>query len=592
MWADTETDIDFLNYSEVAELVAEMIERQDLLPLSLGIFGTWGTGKSTTLKLVKSELARKPDAYLIIDFDAWLYQDFDDARAALMSVIAKALIDASPPGLLEKAKGLYKRVNKLRFLGLAAEGGAAAMGLPTFGFLARGIEAVADTIAGAGDEDDVKALTDAGNEAREKSKDLIEKAEKRSPPEEITGFRREFDEVLHGLDKTLIVFIDNLDRCLPRNAIHTLEAIRLFLFMPKTAFVIAADEDMIRHAVAQHFRNPSERLIADYLDKLIQVPVRVPRAGVQEVRAYTFLLFVTAAGTEKEKVETLRAFLLEQLQLSWKPDSGFTVDDVLKILGKAADNSLRSSLEMADRMAPLLALSARVQGNPRIIKRMLNVVQMRASIARKRRMPLDEAIIAKLALFERCTDTAATEAFHNAINAATDGKPTFFPSIEARDAEAASIREHSPEAWHSHMDFVRDWAGLEPKLAGVDLRPAVYLARETVPLRLAGSSLTPAALKAVEALRNASTVSSVTARKALEGIDVSEHGLIMDRLIAEMRRNGEWSRARSDFRGAIILADVAPSTGIALMRFISSLPFERMPPWIGTLVRDKPWFER
>jgi predicted KAP-like P-loop ATPase len=50
MWADAETDIDFLNYSEVAELVAEMIERQDLLSLSLGVFGTWGTGKSTTLK--------------------------------------------------------------------------------------------------------------------------------------------------------------------------------------------------------------------------------------------------------------------------------------------------------------------------------------------------------------------------------------------------------------------------------------------------------------------------------------------------------------------------------------------------------------
>jgi predicted KAP-like P-loop ATPase len=592
MWADAETDIDFLNYSEVAELVAEMIERQDLLPLSLGIFGTWGTGKSTTLKLVKAELQRKPDAYLIIDFDAWLYQDFDDARAALMAVIAKALIDASPPGLLEKANDLYKRVNKLRLLGLAAEGGAAAMGLPTFGFLSRGIEAVADAIAGDGDEEDVKALKDAGKEAREKTKDLVEKAEKRSPPEEITAFRRQFDEVLRGLDKTLIVFIDNLDRCLPRNAIHTLEAIRLFLFMPKTAFVIAADEDMIRHAVSQHFRNPSERLIADYLDKLIQIPVRVPRAGVQEVRAYTFLLFVTATGTEKGKIETLRAFLLEQLQLSWKPDTGFTVEDVLKILDKTADNGLRASLDLADRMAPLLALSARVQGNPRIIKRMLNVVQMRASIARKRRMPLDEAIIAKLALFERCTDAAATEALHNAINAAADGKPQFFSSIEARNVESASIREHSPEAWHNHMDFVRDWVGLEPTLGGVDLRPAVYLARETVPLRLAGSSLSPAALKAVEALRNAATVSSVAARKALESVDTSERGLVMDRLIAEMRRSGEWSRARSDFRGAVILADVAPTTGITLMRFISSLPFERVPPWMGTLVRDEPWFER
>jgi predicted KAP-like P-loop ATPase len=95
MWADAETEVDFLNYSEVAELVAELIDSPDLMPLSLGIFGTWGTGKSSTLKFVKTELLRTPDKYLIIEFDAWLYQDYDDARAALMAVIAKALVDAS-----------------------------------------------------------------------------------------------------------------------------------------------------------------------------------------------------------------------------------------------------------------------------------------------------------------------------------------------------------------------------------------------------------------------------------------------------------------------------------------------------------------
>jgi predicted KAP-like P-loop ATPase len=80
MWADTETDIDFLNYSEVAELVAETIGTERLLPLSLGIFGGWGTGKSSTLRLIESELNRgDPDRYLIVKFDAWLYQDFDDA---------------------------------------------------------------------------------------------------------------------------------------------------------------------------------------------------------------------------------------------------------------------------------------------------------------------------------------------------------------------------------------------------------------------------------------------------------------------------------------------------------------------------------
>jgi predicted KAP-like P-loop ATPase len=561
------------------------------MPLSLGIFGTWGTGKSSTLKFVKTELQRTPDKYLIIEFDAWLYQDYDDARAALMAVIAKALVDASPPGLVEKAKDLYHRVNKLRVLGLAAEGGAALMGFPTFGLIARGLDAAKDVFAGAVDEKDVAALKDASKDIGEKTTGLIGKPEKRSPPEEITAFRAEFKDVLLGLDKTLVVFIDNLDRCLPPNAIHTLEAIRLFLFMPKTAFVIAADEDMIRHAVAVQFSNPSSRLITDYLDKLIQIPVKVPRIGVQEVRAYMFLLFASVARIPSPKIGELRTALIDKLRQAWKSDVTFTVDDVLNILSQQSNENLRASLEMADRMAPLLAYSSRVNGNPRIIKRMLNVVRMRASIARKRHMPLDEAVIAKLALFERCTDAKATEALHDSINAAAEGKPPFFHDIESADADASTIKDHCPEAWHTHVDFIRDWAGLEPKLAGLDLKPAVYLARETVPLRLIGSSLSQGAAKAIKSLANVATLSSVAAQEALAGIDSSEHIPIMEALLGEMRRNADWSRARNDFRGAVILADKSPATGVLLMRLIRSLPLDRIPPWMSTMVREKTWFE-
>jgi hypothetical protein len=68
--------------------------------------------------------------------------------------------------------------------------------------------------------------------------------------------------------------------------------------------------------------------------------------------------------------------------------------------------ALRATLELADRMAPLLAYSANVNGNPRIIKRMLNVVRMRASVARRRKMELDESVIAKLALWAEVDDTS------------------------------------------------------------------------------------------------------------------------------------------------------------------------------------------
>ncbi|MCG4274512.1 KAP family NTPase [Acetobacter senegalensis] len=94
-----------------------------------------------------------------------------------------------------------------------------------------------------------------------------------------------------------MVLIDDLDRCLPETTISTLEAIRLFLFLKNTAFVIAADNDMIKHAVRRHFEGvPDDLLVTNYFDKLIQVPIRVPPLGTQEVRAYMMLLFVENRG--------------------------------------------------------------------------------------------------------------------------------------------------------------------------------------------------------------------------------------------------------------------------------------------------------
>ncbi|NTV93568.1 MAG: NTPase KAP, partial [Chlorobiaceae bacterium] len=91
---------------------------------------------------------------------------------------------------------------------------------------------------------------------------------------------------------TLIVLVDDLDRCLPNTAISTLEAMRLLLFIPQTAFIIAADEQMIRNSVRYHFGNIdlSDELVTSYFDKLIQIPLRVPRLGVNEVKGYLILL--------------------------------------------------------------------------------------------------------------------------------------------------------------------------------------------------------------------------------------------------------------------------------------------------------------
>ncbi|KQY26155.1 NTPase KAP [Caulobacter sp. Root487D2Y] len=589
MWADAETDTDYLNYSEIAELVTELITDPDLLPISLGVFGGWGTGKSSTLKLIQSQLATLAEPPIVVEFDAWLYQDFDDARAALMSVIARTLYASAPESLKDKATGLIKRVNKLRLLGLAVEAGAFALGVPTFGVAARGVEALGDIARSSADEEDVKAIKATTSDARERVKDLMGPKTDRTPPDEIDAFRREFGDLLASIDRQLVVFIDNLDRCLPSNAIHTLEAVRLFLFIPRTAFVVAADEDMIRHAVSQHFSNPAERHVSDYLDKLIQVPVRVPRVGVQEVRAYLFMLLASRAKVDSDALEGLRNQLISRLQQAWQSDEIVTVDAALKRLGRSADEGLRRSFEMADRMAPLLAKSTRVSGNPRIVKRLLNVVRMRSSIAKRRSMPLDEAVIAKLALFERCTDETASLALHTLINQAEGGKPDALRRIESN--KSVSDRDALPEAWSKHLAFIKDWAGLEPLLAGVDLRPAVYLARETVPLQISSSSASAAVVAAVEVLLKVTTISSPAAREALDAVPPNEYVAVIEAVIAEMRKNSDWGRPRTDFRGATLVATRSPEAGSLLARFIRSLQLSRPPAWMSTMIKDADWWK-
>jgi predicted KAP-like P-loop ATPase len=168
--------------------------------------------------------------------------------------------------LLEKAKSLAGRVNHCWALGMIADFGVgAALDIPP-GLLTTAGSAVSAVVAGGRvSEEEYGELKKGGGEAKKGLAELIKPAEKRTPPKEIEAFRQEFGELLKGLNTTLILFIDNLDRCLPDAAIGTLEAIRLFLVVPQAAFIIAADEDTIRHSVQKHFDDPSAAHVRDYL---------------------------------------------------------------------------------------------------------------------------------------------------------------------------------------------------------------------------------------------------------------------------------------------------------------------------------------
>ncbi|WP_257389200.1 KAP family P-loop NTPase fold protein [Tahibacter caeni] len=569
----------------------------NMRPVSVGIFGSWGTGKSTLLNLIEARLSQgqagKQNDYLVIRFDAWLYQGYDDARAALMEVIASALLKAAKTndGLFAKAKKLFGRVDKIRALGLAAEGGALAMGIPMFGWASKAVEAVGKVVSGEAAEEDADAIKEAGSQIKAKAGGLLKKEKKPSAPKEIAAFRREFQAILKELGKTLVVFVDNLDRCLPKQTIQTLEALRLFLFMKSTAFVVAADEEMVRHSVTEFFKSPGERHVTDYLDKLIQVPVRVPRLGIPEVRAYLFQLIASSGGhVTKERQQKLHEALERNMRLLWKEEP-ITAEAALAELGDGVAPEIKEGFAVADRIAPILAGSKLVNGNPRIVKRMMNVVRMRAKIARLREMPVNEALIAKLALFERCTDSAAIQHLYSEINEASEGMPGVIRELESSLDSPDKFKKATPEAWSKWAAFLSDWLGLEPKLANVDLRPLVYLSRETLPLRARTGSLSAAAADAFRALKAAQSISSESGRGTAASIPPGEQAAVMAALIETFRTHSDWSKKPPGFDGALILANVSSDAGAVLDQFVPTTASNgKLRPWMRVLLKGAAWY--
>lgn len=567
MWRDSESEQDFLNFTEVADQIAALATNRALLPISIGVFGTWGTGKSTVLRLVENKLSENGDkAPLLIKFDAWLYQGFDDARAALMEVVSSELIKAAAKdaGLLGKAKAFADRVNYFRALGLVAGFGVGmAFGIPP-GLLTSAGTALTSLFSGTGTEKDVQELKDDAQQVRKGFGDLIKPVEKRTPPKEIAEFRREFGELLEGLDTTLVLFIDNLDRCLPDVAIGTLEAIRLFLFMPRTAFIVAADEGMIRHSVAKHFSDPEASHVRDYLDKVIQVPLRVPQVGSEDLRAYMYSLFVELDAPQK--LPAVQGTLLAALQGAWKGET-FEKSVIAKMAGEPA--GLLDNLAIADQLAPILASAPNIQGNPRIVKRLLNAVFLRRLLAANRKMNVDLATLTKLAVFERCTDERATLWLYRLVMDGKDGEKYLLP------ADAKAPIELPPE-WKAYEEFIAKWRMMEPQFKDAKaLRPAVFLSRDVMAPARSRSELSDAARAAIEALLKVDSVNSPVGKKIVDALPVAERHLVMSHLIEAMR-DQDWSGTVPGIHGSIILAKVSPESAAELKAFVAGLQAANM----------------
>lgn len=587
--SDNETKFDLLNNEAIAKTVVNLIKESNNQPISIGIHGDWGAGKSSILEMIEDLFNHtdKDDGkkYCCIRFNGWKHQGFEDSKIALMSAIVSEL--TAKENLQETAKEILGKLWKnINWMTVAKTAGKTALGIATGTAPIAVLSSVRDMLKSTvtTQEGIANAIDVIGGYLKESKI-----TEDTSSNTEFTEFHKNFKELLEKANiKKLVVLIDDLDRCLPDVAINTLEAVRLFMFTGETAFVVAADESMIRYAVKKHFPdvvdenkyNVGIEFSNKYLEKLIQVPFRIPALGEVEACNYIMLLMVGSVLSEENTIyKALRSEGISRIKKPWDVRY-FTVSDVQKILkddyAKASNETL-----IATQIGHLL--SHNTDGNPRKIKRFINMLLLRFEIAKNRGFgaEIDLAILAKMMLAEYYFPNFYEQLpAHLTSDGVWKDAKTVKDSIENEPDETvtkkADVSSHN-ENWFDPKE-IKDWILLEPDIMDVDLRPYYYACKEKIDY-FAGRAESSDLSEIVDILLKSEMVVTQYIDK-LKGLTEQQSEQVFGIIAQRIMEKGNFENKPDGIDGLRILVQQKNSLRRQLADFIAGLPKTQVGVWV------------
>lgn len=376
MWSDRETSEDCLGFSSYVDSLADVCLEAEIAPLTVGIFGSWGSGKTSLMQMLRDDMNARADRakgvgerrIVTLWFNAWRYEGKEEIQSALIHAILREL--ERDTTLLDDVKETFGRLKK----------GATVIKL------AKTITRSALTLT-----PDFDGLLEAFSDEAKAVADTME------------TFESDFASLFRACRVArIIVFIDDLDRCSSEKVVEAFETIKLFLNTPETTFVIGADAVKIEEAIASVYRVERDRkglYSRDYLEKIVQLPFSIPEQRRRDVEAYVAML-VLRGYTKPDGWKALLAARRKILDAGSDTSAAFTDWIGANPTHLKPDAATRASAHVTRALATTDVLVRGLRGNPRQIKRFLNILELRARIAAANKLPVVPELLTKMTALE------------------------------------------------------------------------------------------------------------------------------------------------------------------------------------------------
>lgn len=231
----TSEEEDLLEISKYVKGLGKFI-RECQTPMSIAIQGDWGTGKTSTLNLLKKDLEvdKATNGIQCVFFNTWQYSQFNMEDSLYVSFV----------------HNLVKQCG--------------------------GNDEILRTVAAFGKLAFFKAVDWRFGTNASEILDGFEKARK-DQMESVSKLQEDFAKLVKKTGKRLVIFIDDLDRLNPEVAVELLEIIKLFVNVENSIFVLAIDYEVVVKGVRKKYgENLSEEKCRNFFDKIIQLPFKMP----------------------------------------------------------------------------------------------------------------------------------------------------------------------------------------------------------------------------------------------------------------------------------------------------------------------------